>query len=314
MFAKEVFFLDFKFMDRFFAVLILLFFGGCRSISSTEKDFSAVLKQVEDLNAQGHYIEAVALLKENDPYTHLDLLEALAFSYEANGKILLSAQTFEQLFFADTEKKYTESAFYAAQIYAQLGCLYAASQCYRLYIDTHFKEAELWFALADIEEKLDHGSLALRAYLNGIQICNEKTSHQLFQLSRLCYKNEMWDGAAFWAQEYLKISENNVDVLQVLLDVADKHNDRQKVKFYLAELQKLEADYLEKHPDIKLKYIEEEIPDQDIPIENFPHDIHSTQEEIEYTVTCFPIFDKSLKLQIPQPLKLPNCLCLPCTY
>jgi|GEM_PF-3099394 len=314
MFAKEMFFLDFSFMDRFFAILILMFLSGCRSTISTEKDFSAVLKQVEDLNTQGHYIEAVALLKENDPYTHLDLLEALAFSYEANGQILLSAQTFEQLFFADTEKKYTESAFYAAQIYTQLGYLYAASQCYRLYIDTHLKEAELWFALADIEEKLDHGPLALTAYLNGIQLCNEKTSQQLFQLSRLCYKNEMWDGAAFWAQEYLKISGNNVDVLQILLDVADKHNDRQMVKIYLAELQKLEADYLEKHPDIKLKYIEEEISNQDIPIENFPHDIQSTQEEIEYTLTCFSIFAKMLKLQIPQSSKLPNCLCLPCTY
>lgn len=314
MFAKEVFFLDFIIMGRLFAMLILLFLSGCRSTSSTEKDFSNILRQVEILNNHKHYIEAIALLKENDPYTHLDLLEALAFSYEANGQLLLAAQTFEQLFFADTEKKYAESAFYAAQIYTQLECWYAAGRCYRLYIDVHFKDADLWFALAETEEKLEQVSLALTAYLNGVQHCKKKTSDMLSHMAQLCYRNQMWDESAFWAQEYLKVSENNVEILQILLDVADKHNDRQSVSTYVAELQKIDVDYLEKHPDIKLKYIEEEILTEEVSIENFPHDIQSTQEEIEYTLACFSKIAKPLVVPTSREIKQPNYLCQPCTY
>ena len=314
MFAKVVFFLDFIIMGRLLAILIFLFLSGCRSTSSIEKDFSKIVKQVENLNAAGNYAEAITLLKESDPYRHLDLLEALAFAYEANGQLLLAAQAFEQLFFADTEKKYTESAFYAAQIYTQLNCLYAASRCYRLYIDVHFKDADLWFALAKIEEKLEHVSLALTAYLNGIQHCKKKTSDMLAHMAHLCYKNQMWDNAAFWAQEYLKISTSNAEILQLLLDVADKHNDRQAVRRYVAELQKIDVDYLEKHPDIKIKYMDEEIPQETLPVEDFPYDIHSTNEEIVYTLACFSEVAEPLEVPTTKAIKHPNYLCLPCTY
>lgn len=301
-------------MVRLFAVFILLVLSGCRSTSSAEKNLSSILVQAEALNKDKHYIEAIALLKENDPYEHLDLLEALAFSYEGNGQLLLAAQTFEQLFFADTEKRYGESAFYAAQIYTQLGCWYAASRCYRLYIDVHFKDANLWFALAEIEEKLEHVSLALTAYLNGVQQCKKKTSDILSRISQLCYKNQMWDEAGFWAQEYQKISENNVEILQILLDVADKHNDRQAVRGYVAEFQKIDVDYLEKHPDIKLKYVDEKILEQSMLVKDFPHDVHSTNEEIEYTLACFSEVAKFLEIPTPKEIKLPNYLCQPCTY
>lgn len=306
---SRYFFSDFTVMGRLFAMLVLSFLSGCRSTSYPENDFSNILRQVEELSAHKHYAEAIALLKENDPYSHLDLLEALAFSYEANGQFLLAAQTFEQLFFADTDKKYTESAFYAAQVYTQLDYWYAASRCYRLYIDIHFKDADLWFALAEAEEKLDQISLALTAYLNGVQHCKKKTSDMLSHMAQLCYKNQMWDEAAFWAQEYLKISGNNAEILQILLNVADKHNDRQVVKFYVAELQKVDTTYLEKYPDVKLKYMDEEISKKTLPVEDFPHEIHSTNEEIERTLACFSVTAQPLELSIPRKINLPTYLC-----
>ncbi len=301
-------------MDRFFAILILLLMNGCRSALSNEPDSSEILKQIETLNAQSNYTESISLLKTQDLYTRLDLLEALAFAYEASGQLFLSAQTFEQLFFADVDKKYTESIFYAAQIYTQLDCLYAASRCYRLYIDIYVKEVNLWFALAQTEELLGNSSLALTAYLNGVHLCKKKTEGMLLRLAQLCYKNEMWDESVFWVEEYLKVSENNEQVLQILLEVANKHNDRQKVRFYISEIEKYVPDYLIKHPEIKLKYIEEEFTKEDDLSKIFVHELSSTQEEIKTTLNVFGKLVQSLEVLKLKPLKYPDHLCLPCIY
>lgn len=301
-------------MGRFFAMFILLLLNGCRSVSSNEVDVTEVLRQVENLNTQGNYTEAISLLKTSDSYIHLDLLEALAFEYEASGQLFLSAQTFEQLFFADVEKKYTESAFYAAQIYAQLGYLYAAGRCYRLYIDIHSKDAQLWFALAEIEETLEQEAFALTAYLNGIQVCSEKTADMLFRLTQLCYKNKMWDESAFWAQEYLKDFENNAEILQILLNISDMHNDRQKVKVYVAELEKINPEFLSQHPDISLKYIEETIAEKEVSEEVFLHKIKSSPEEIKNTLEGFYNSSRWLESLPIKRLKYPTYLCQPCTY
>lgn len=293
---------------------LLLLLCGCQ-MQKPHESIAEVLEAVETLHKNHQTQEAIDYLTTKEIYKNLDLLETLAFLYEENDEKLLAAQTFEQLFHADIDKQYIECAFHAAEIYYQLDDIYSAGRCYRLYLDLNPQDYSIWFKLSDIETQLNHPASALTAYFNGLEAVPLKTDAHIKKLSELCFNNNMLKATEFWGQIALNRQPKDPQMLELLLKVADQHNDRNKVMFYIQKLKDLSPDFLNKHPDLCTKYVcKEAVIDhseesKDITIS---HDIHSTSQEIEYTLQQLsPYLLRSIapnpKINFPIPL-CPNSI------
>lgn len=272
-------------LSRLLQVFLLLL-CGCQTKSPPE-NVTKILETVESLRKNYQKQEAIDYLSDKGIYRNLDLLETLAFLYEENNETLLAAQTFEQLFHADIDKQYVECAFHAAEIYYQLGDVYSAARCYRLYLDFNPQDYSIWLKLSAIEEQLEHPIAALTAYLNGLSIIPLKTANHIKKLSELCYNNNMLEAAEFWGQIALKTLPNDVTTLETLLKIADAHNDRNKAVFYIRKLKTLKSHFMENHPVLYTKYAYKDIVQETINKTSdiiIPHDIHATQQEIEHTL------------------------------
>lgn len=284
-------------------LLLLLF--GCQIQKPTE-NVTEILETIESFRKTRQTKAAIDYLVDKEIYKDLDLLETLAFLYEENNEYLLAAQTFEQLFHADIDKQYIECSFHAAEIYYQLGDICSAGRCYRLYLDLNPQDYSIWFKLSEIEKQLNHPATALTAYFNGLKAVHIKTKAYK-KLSELCYDNNMLEAAEFWGQMALNTQPQDVDILEILIKIADAHNDRQKVNFYIQRLKELNYDFLGKYSDIFKKYvhIERTLEVTEIDI---PHDIHATQQEIEYTLQLLSpklkrnIYKKCVMKAIHNPL------------
>lgn len=263
---------------------LLLLLCGCQAQKQTEK-VTEVLETVESFRKEHLIKSAIDYLVDKEIYKNLDLLETLAFLYEENNENLLAAQTFEQLFHADIDKQYIECAFHAGDIYYQLGDIYSAGRCYRLYLDLNPQDYSTWFKLSEIEKQLKHPATALTAYFNGLKTVPKETKFYK-KLSELCYDNNMLDAAEFWGKMALKANPQDVYILKILTKIADAHNDRQKVNLYTRRLKELNYDFWEHHPDILKKYEHTIIPEHTMKVTeiDIPHDIHTTQQEIDHTL------------------------------
>lgn len=268
---------------------LVLLLCGCQ-IQKQPENVAETLETVESFRKAHQVQAAIDYLLNKGIYKNLDLLETLAFLYEENNENLLAAQAFEQLFHADIDKQYIECAFHAAEIYYQLGDIYSAARCYRLYLDLNPQDHSAWFKLSAIEEQLEHPAMALTAYFNGIETTHIKTNVHLKKLSELCYNNGMLEAAEFWGQMALKEQPEDVVTLETLLKIADAHNDRHKATFYIQKLEALSPHFLQKHPDLYTKYAYQETVEV-IETENkdiiIPHDIQATRQEIEHTLQVF---------------------------
>ena len=118
---------------------LLLLLCGCQ-VQKQPENVIEILETVETFRNAQQIQEAIVYLTNKEIYKSLDLLETLAFLYEENNEKFLAAQTFEQLFHADIDKQYIECAFHAAEIYYQIGDIYSAGRCYRLYLDFNPKD------------------------------------------------------------------------------------------------------------------------------------------------------------------------------
>ena len=265
---------------------LVLLLCGCQ-IQEQSENVAKILETVEVFRKDHRIQEAIDYLTCKGIYKNLDLLETLAFLYEENKESLLAAQTFEQLFHADIDKQYIECAFHAAEIYYQLGDIYSAGRCYRLYLELNPQDHSIWFKLSAIEEQLGHPANALTAYFNGLDTIPIKAETHLKKLSELCYNNGMLKAAEFWGQVALKVQPEDVTTLEILLKVADAHNDRHKVMFYIQRLEARDPHFSQKHSDLYTKYAYKD-PIDAVVAENgelvIPHNIHATQQEIEYTL------------------------------
>ena len=275
------------------------------------ESIAEVLEAIETFRQNHQTQEAIVYLTTKEIYKNLDLLETLAFLYEENDEKLLAAQTFEQLFHADIDKQYIECAFHAAEIYYQLDDIYSAGRCYRLYLDLNPQDYSIWFKLSDIETQLHHPASALTAYFNGLEAVPVKTDAHIKKLSELCFNNNMLEATEFWCQMVLKHQPKDVATLELLLKVADAHNDHHKATLYIKKLKTLNSDFLEKHPEFCTKYDYHEVVEESIEKSAdivIPHDIHATPQEIEYTLqqlsqtSLQSIVPNQLKINFPVPL------------
>lgn len=256
------------------------------------ENIAEILGTVESFRKDHQTQAAIDYLVHKDVYKNLDLLETLAFLYEENNENLLAAQTFEQLFHADIDKQYIECAFHAAEIYCQLGDIYSAGRCYRLYLELNPQDHSIWFKLSAIEEQLGHPATALTAYFNGLEMIPVKKGSFIKKLPELCYNNGMLEAAKFWGRRVLKIQPDDVATLEILLKVADAHNDRHKAMFYIQKLKALDVNFLQKHPELYTKYAYKEtveVAETEIKEVVIPHDICATQQEIECTLQWFGV-------------------------
>lgn len=288
----------------------ILILCGCQIQKQTE-NITEILETVESFRERHQIKEAIDYLIHKEIYKNADLLETLAFLYEENNEKLLAAQTFEQLFHADIDQQCIEYAFHAAEIYRQLGDFYSAGRCYRLYLDLNPEDYCIWFKLSDIEEQLQQPSMALTAYFNGLKAAPVKTEKHIKKLSELCYQNGMLDAAQFWGQKILNIHPNDVSILEMLLKIADAHNDRNKAIFCIQKLKDLNIDVPGHYPDFykKYAYVENIAPEIPITERNLPHSIQSTPQEIERTLQWL---SPGLKPNNPNnyfPKTIPNPLC-----
>ena len=289
----------------FFLVLL-----GCQMRQNQEKTENILARTIE--LQQNNITEAIQYLCRKNIYQSLDLLEALAFLYEENNETLLAAQTFEQLFHADIDKSFPESAFYAAQIYAQLQLWSSAERCYRLFLDCDPENVTVWFTLSEIESKQGNTYAALTSYLNGLSVSKVKTKQNLFKLAQLCLQNNMLDAAEFWGELCLQKDATNKEVLILLLKIADLHNDRDQVQKFIQTLEAIQPDFLKNQPNLREKYmlfIPQKMVDED---EAKPAVVRSTEEEILNTVRIFFPVDI-----LPKPFVFPRIkqnLCQPYIY
>ena len=106
-------------MGRWVLSVLILFVGGCKSSKPTY-ELEKIVQEVQKDCEEGCYEEAIQCLENLECYHHPQLLELLAFAYEANQNLFKSAQTFSQAFYSDLHQSYTEDILYAAQIYKQL--------------------------------------------------------------------------------------------------------------------------------------------------------------------------------------------------
>ena len=227
-------------MDRSCLCIFLSILCGCGT-SQNSNNLTKIIEHAREDCSQGNYTNAIQTLQNHLNYENLDLLETLAFAYESRKNFTLAAQTFEQLAHLDIKNTYPESSFYAAQIYEQIDNFYSAARCYRLYLERFPKDHCIWFALSHAEEKLNHTSAALSAYLNGLQCMDSYASEEIKHLAKLCYQNELYDMAEFWAQKSLEQNPHNLFILELLLNIADQHNDSKKVNQYLSILDTLQG-------------------------------------------------------------------------
>lgn len=224
-------------MGRWLLIVLILFAGGCKSSKSTY-DLEKVVQEVQKNCEEGCYEDVIQHLEALEVYHHPQLLEVLAFAYEANKNLFKSAQTFSQAFYSDVHQNYTEDILYAAQIYKQLQYNEAAACCYRHYIDHFTKDAEAWFALSDTEKQLKHWNAALVAFLNGISLKDEISSEESYQLARLCQKADLQEAAEFWFIQSLKTAKNLQKPLKQLLKLALARKDRNKIQKLITRLEK----------------------------------------------------------------------------
>jgi len=224
-------------MWRWFLSVFIVFVGGCKQSKPTY-DLEKIVQEVQKNCEEGCYEDVIQRLEALEVYHHPQLLEILAFSYEANKNLFKSAQTFSQAFYSDLHKNYTEDILYAAQIYKQLHYNEAATCCYRHYIDHFTKDAEAWFALSDTEKQLEHWNAALVAFLNGISLKDEISSEESYQLARLCQKADLQEAAEFWFIQSLKTTTNPQKPLKQLLKLALARKDRNKIQNLITRLEK----------------------------------------------------------------------------
>ena len=265
---------------------LLLLLCGCQ-MKQPHESIAEVLEAVENFRQNHQTQEAIDYLTTKAIYKNLDLLETLAFLYEENDEKLLAAQTFEQLFHADIDKQYIECAFHAAETYYQLGDIYSAGRCYRLYLDLNPQDYSIWFKLSDIETQLNRPAYALTAYFNGLESVPVKTEAHMKKLSELCFNNNMLEATEFWCHIVLNHHPKDVATLEILLKVADAHNDHHKATFYIKKLKILNSDFLGKHPEFCTKYDYREVVEESIHKPSdviIPHDLQATPQEIEYTL------------------------------
>lgn len=234
-------------MGRWLLSVLIVFVGGCKS-SIPAYDLEKIVQEVQKNCEEGYYEEAIQCLESLECYHHPQLLELLAFAYEANQNLFKSAQTFSQAFYSDLHQSYTEDILYAAQIYKQLHYNEAAACCYRHYIDHFTKDAEAWFALSDIEKQLKHWNAALVAFLNGISLKDEISSEESYQLARLCQKAELQEAAEFWFIQSLKTTANPQKPLKQLLKLALVRKDRNKIQKIITNLEKHVEGFFDHEP------------------------------------------------------------------
>ena len=285
-------------MVRSLLFIFLSLLYGCKSSENTEL-ISKLIEQARNNCQLVEFTSAIQNLKTHLNYDNLDLIETLAFAYESNNNLLLAAQTFEQLYHLDLTNSYTESAFYAAQIYEQLGDNYSATRCYRLYLDHSPKDTSVWFSLSVCEERLDHVPMALSAYLNGIQLKTTYTFDEFKRLAQLCYQANLYDAAEFWAEKALEQDDLDPSIIELLLNLADRHNDHSKANQYISKLESLNYPFSASINSLKSKYTS-------TPFINRPVDLissntnNSSKLEIEHTLQIFQISSPtSNKLVVP---------------
>ncbi len=224
-------------MGRWLLSILILFTGGCKS-SKPVCDLEKIVQEVQKDCEKGCYKEVIQRLEALEVYQQPQLLELLAFAYEANKNLIKSAQTFSQAFYSDLHQSYTEDILYAAQIYKQLHYNEATACCYRHYIDHFTKDIEAWFALSDIEKQLEHWNAALVAFLNGISLKDKISSKESYKLARLCQKAKLQEAAEFWFIQSLKTTTNPQKPLKQLLNLALAHKDRNKIQKLITSLEK----------------------------------------------------------------------------
>ncbi len=244
---KKYFFHEIGNMNRWILSVLFLFINGCNS-SKKAYDFEEIIQQTQIDCKNGNYEAAIQRLETLEDYKHPQILELLAFTYEANQNLFKSAQTFSKAFYADLEKLYTEDMLYAAQIYEQLNYNEAAAYCYREYIEHSTKDPLAWIALAKIEEKLKHWEAALIAYLNSLNLKDEITSEESYQLAYLCKKSNLYEAAEFWLLYCLKTTKTPIHPLKQLLKLALAHQNRNKIKKFIQIIQQHDPSFFEKEP------------------------------------------------------------------
>lgn len=268
-------------MNRWILSVLFLFINGCNS-SKKAYNLKEIIQQTQTDCEKGNYEAAIQRLETLEAYKHPQVLELLAFSYEANQNLFKSAQTFSKAFYADLEKLYIEDMLYAAQIYEQLNYNEAAACCYREYIEHSTKDILAWTALAKIEEKLEHWEAALIAYLNGLNLKDEITSEESYQLAYLCNKSNLYEAAEFWLLHCLKTTKTPIRPLKQLLKLALAHQNRNKIKKFIQIIQQHDPNFFEKEPwkNIYAIYFQKIILKSDLRPK-------SSKKEIEYTLKCF---------------------------
>lgn len=243
-------------MYRLLLLSFLFFLQGCGRPHLKEGQVKEIWMSAMEACQEKAYSAAIQKITAIDElYAYPEILETLAFAYEANQQLWLAANTFEQLFYVDIKKQYSESIFYAAQIYEQLQLYSAAARCYRLCIESFPKDEHLWFALSQVEFQEKNYTKALSSYLNGMALQTRSLKMEdFFRLSQLCFFSDLFKEANFWAKQSLKKQPHSVEILAWLLKIADVRKHTKAAEKWIRYIEKEDSGYLEKLPDIKGKY------------------------------------------------------------
>ncbi len=296
-------------MCKIVIVFCLSLLFGCRS-SHSDKPYREALQNARKAYDEKNYTLAIQVLVPYMDFDDAEMLKILAFSHEAMGHTLKAAFLFEQLVHAVDFGEYCEAGLYGAQLYEKLNYVQSAARCYRIYIEQMPKDYEAWLALSNLEYQQGLLPNALSACLNSILGFTTIPTDLVKHLAQLCLLCDILDGAKFWALKAYERDPKDIEVLKLLLLLADRHNNGDKAAAYIMEIEAKDPSFFDQNPELKAKY-----HPQFLAIQPHPDTITdarcSTTQEIKQTIA---IFHPGLIKSVKQSISKCSYLCPQFTY
>lgn len=196
--------------------ILLLLFSGC---AEKEPAIEELVVQAETLMDAGQIEGAILILErclERAP-ERVDVLEALAFGYAANGDPMLASMTFARI--AEMVPDRPEYYLYAAESLMEAGDAKGAVSQYETYLNARPQDRAVWVALADLQVSQGQLNGALEALLAAEQI--EPRAVQRIQIAELyLQKNNIAQAQAWFGRALEGGAEVRDEALLGLLETA----------------------------------------------------------------------------------------------
>lgn len=215
---------------------LFLVFAGC---AEKEPPVDELVAQADALLDAGQIESAIRLLERSQERApeRVDVLEALAFAYAAEGDPMLASMNFLKI--AELVPEQPEYLLYAAESLIEAGDLKGAIDQYRTYLEGQPEDRAIWVTLADIQISQGRLNEALEALLAAEQV--EPRAPQRLTIAELYLrKNNLAQAQAWFARALEGDPDLRDEALLGLLETAvrsRRFGDAQEL------LKQLDAEY-----------------------------------------------------------------------